>query len=386
MRGLLTAAGISYEPGQEGAQLPALLQQLKDLAARAGGAPPLPEAPDTDHLDALLALAGNQRFRQVADDHERLSADLERWRAAAARREKRETAWRDLERLLRHADGLPVAEAVAPAVAAIRDGRQLLDEPDPIAPLLTELVTALRAEVTQRAQQLADAQRAAVAELEAWPEWDKLDPADRDAIVAEAKLVPAPPPDVSTESKLLESLDAVPLSAWTDRITLVDSRRDQARQRAAKKLEPKSVEVKPPSATFKPGDDPDPVLRPAAGARAVASRRRQDRDHLRPAMRALPSSLRKQLETSVLAARRAAEAASRAAIESLGVFADRRPEHLDADAGGAPQRASREVAPVRATTATCSSRSARTSSGTGCCSRGSSPRTACCCTRSSARR
>ena len=46
-------------------------------------------------------------------------------------------------------------------------------------------------------------------------------------------------------------------------------------------------------------------------------------------MRALPSFLRKQLETSVVAARRAAEAASRAAIESLGVFADRRPEHLD---------------------------------------------------------
>ena len=63
-------------------------------------------------------------------------------------------------------------------------------------------------------------------------------------------------------------------------------------------------------------------------------------------MRALPSFLRKQLETSVLAARRAAEAASRAAIESLGVFADRRPEHLDADAGGPPQWASREVAPV----------------------------------------
>ena len=46
-------------------------------------------------------------------------------------------------------------------------------------------------------------------------------------------------------------------------------------------------------------------------------------------MRALPSFLRQQLEPSVLAARRAAEAASRAAIESLGVFADRRPEHLD---------------------------------------------------------
>ena len=47
-------------------------------------------------------------------------------------------------------------------------------------------------------------------------------------------------------------------------------------------------------------------------------------------MRALSSPLRKQLETSVLAARRAAESASRAAIDGLGVFADRRPEHLDA--------------------------------------------------------
>lgn len=265
VRGLLTAAGIPYEPGQEGAQLPALLQQLKDLAARAGGTPPLPQAPDTDHLAGLLTLAGNQRFRQVADEHERLSADLERWRAAATRREKREKEWHNLERLLRHSDGLQVAEAIAPAVAAIRDGRQLLDEPDPIAPLLAELAAVLRADVIQRAQQLADAQCSAVAELEAWPEWVKLDQSNRDAIVAEAKLLPTSPPDVSTESSLLESLDSVPLSAWTDRFSLVGSRRDQARQRAAKHLEPKSVEVKPPSAMFKPGDDLTPYFEELRG-------------------------------------------------------------------------------------------------------------------------
>lgn len=48
-------------------------------------------------------------------------------------------------------------------------------------------------------------------------------------------------------------------------------------------------------------------------------------------MRALSPPLRKQLETSVLAARLAAEGASRAAIESLGVFLGRRPDHLDTD-------------------------------------------------------
>jgi hypothetical protein len=45
-------------------------------------------------------------------------------------------------------------------------------------------------------------------------------------------------------------------------------------------------------------------------------------------VRALSAELRRQLETSVLAARRAAESGSVAALEGLGVFADRRPEHL----------------------------------------------------------
>ena len=158
--------------------------------------------------------------------------------------EKRETEWHDLERLLRHADGLPVAAEVSPAVAAIRDGRQLLDDPDPIAPLLDELAAALRDEVVRRAEQLADAQRAAVAELEAWDEWDKLDARGprRHRRRSQAGRRPVRPTSAPT-AKLLEALDATPLSAWNDRISLVPSRRDQARQRAAKQLEPESVAV-----------------------------------------------------------------------------------------------------------------------------------------------
>jgi len=48
-------------------------------------------------------------------------------------------------------------------------------------------------------------------------------------------------------------------------------------------------------------------------------------------LRALPPLIRKQLESAVLKARRASEGACRAAFEGLGVFADRRPEYLDAD-------------------------------------------------------
>jgi len=48
-------------------------------------------------------------------------------------------------------------------------------------------------------------------------------------------------------------------------------------------------------------------------------------------MRALPTPLRKLLETAVLAARRASETASRAALDGLGVFLRDKPGHLDAD-------------------------------------------------------
>jgi hypothetical protein len=47
------------------------------------------------------------------------------------------------------------------------------------------------------------------------------------------------------------------------------------------------------------------------------------------AVRALSSALRVDLAGAVLAGRRAAEAASRAALDRLGVFDERRPEHLD---------------------------------------------------------
>jgi hypothetical protein len=260
LKGLLTAAGIPYEAGHEGAQVPALLQRLKDLGARAGGSPPLPERPDAAHVDALLALGGNQRFRAVADDHARLRDDLERWLGMDRTREKREAEWQELQRLLRHADGLAIADSIDRAARGIQEGRQLLDDPDPVAPLLIELTQALRTELHRVIEELETAQRTAVQELEAWDMWTSLGSGLRQTLIDEAKLASIAPLDVSNGAHLLEALDATPLGAWRDRISLVPSRRDQVRQRAAMTLEPGSVAVTLPSGTLKTRDDLDHYL------------------------------------------------------------------------------------------------------------------------------
>ena len=255
VRGLLAAAEIPYQPDQEDTQLPALLQWLKDLAARAGGEPPLPEPPDVAHISALAALVGNKRFRAVADDQERLRDELTRWKAVEQQREKREAEWDQLGRLMRHAETLPAVAAIKPAIAAIHDARQLLDDPDPVAPLLQKLTGPLRAEVKRQAEELASSQHAAVDELQSWQQWTELDPADRDIIISGTKLTAEDFPDVSTDAKLLEALDATPLSAWQDRISLIPSRADQARQRALKRLQPESVHVTIPPTTIAGADD-----------------------------------------------------------------------------------------------------------------------------------
>jgi hypothetical protein len=255
VRSLLGKAGLPFEPHKEGEKIPALLQRLKDLAAAAGGPAPLPAPPDPAQLDELLTLGGNQQVRAVAEAATPLRENLERWQAAAAQRGKREERWRDLQRLLGHATGLNVAVRLTPDVNAVRDDRQLLDGPDPVPPMIDELTSALRAEVLERAERHAAAQRAAAAELEGSAEWSKLELADQQAIIADAQLVAGAPPDVSTDAALLAALDDTSLSSWTERIEMVPVRHDRARKDAAQRLEPESVPVPLPQATVRSIDD-----------------------------------------------------------------------------------------------------------------------------------
>jgi hypothetical protein len=260
VRGLFAAANIPYESGQEGAQIPALLQRLKEVAARAGGSPPLPEPGDASHTDALLALGGNQQFRAVADDEKRLRSDFDKWKSNEQKRQARETEWAELQRLVRHAEGLDITSRVDPGIKAIQEGRQLLDNPDPVKPLLDQVANALRSKVEDLRKRLEAAQAAAVNDLEASGDWTKLAGSRRESILGQAKLASVPPLEISSNSGLLETLDASPIAGWEDRINLVPTRRDQARQAAAKLLEPESVSITPPSATLRTEPELDAYL------------------------------------------------------------------------------------------------------------------------------
>ena len=260
VRGVLTEAKVPYTPGKEGAAISGLVQHLLDLAGRAGGPPPLPESPDTSHLDGIAALAGNQQVRAVAQHAEQLRQDIKTWSAAGTQRAGREEAWRTLDRLLTHAASLDLTTSIKAQRDAIAANRLLMHAPDPVAPLIKELSDALRTAVLDVAKSAKDDQEKALADIEASAEWQQLNPADHAPILASSGMSAAAIPAVGSDDELLQALDATPLSAWAERRQAIPAKVAAARQAAAKKLEPKSVTVTPPAATLRTEAEVDTYL------------------------------------------------------------------------------------------------------------------------------
>lgn len=251
IRNLSAAMGLPIQNGEEPTAIPRILERLASLAEEAGGDPPLPERPDTSTIAGLQQLAGNEQFVAVHDQKDRLAAWQKAWSAAVETIQQQLSAWRRLEALAAHANGLAVASDVMPEIEAILRNRALLDLPDPVPPLAAKLASALRQALGLAHTRLREARDGEVATLETSEEWTKLKPEDRERLIRGHGLLAIPPLDVGTDEALLSSLSSNPLGDWEDRIAAIPTRASRAREEAARLIEPKSVTFRPPPATLK---------------------------------------------------------------------------------------------------------------------------------------
>lgn len=143
-RKLFQQAGLPCKPNEEGVVAGGFLSKMLELAATAGGDPPLPEKPDTQHLQEIRGLSGNEQLVALYDSRDRLSQAWNEWNHRASLIQTRQPRWDTLNRLLSHARGLSVFEEITPQVDAIKKQRLLLSEPDPIPDLCERLTTVLR--------------------------------------------------------------------------------------------------------------------------------------------------------------------------------------------------------------------------------------------------
>ncbi len=250
VRGLLQGAGVPFTANDEAEAIPAYVRQLRDLAAAAGGAAPLPAPPDVEHLHDLEGRSGNDALLVLAGLKDRLSAERIEWATRRDAIAARSPRWQSLRRLLAAADGLPQAATVAPQVEAIATGRLLLADPDPVAPLAATLTEALR-EALGTAHKAYDAafwsQRTALLATE---HWDRLTPEQQAAVERNNGLLPLYSPSVGNEAQVLASVEAAPLTEWANRTAALPERLRAAQLAATRLLTPEAVRVSLPAATL----------------------------------------------------------------------------------------------------------------------------------------
>ncbi|HET6385469.1 MAG TPA: BREX system P-loop protein BrxC [Armatimonadota bacterium] len=263
VRSLFQEAGVGFKANEEAQSVPAYLEALLTLARSAGGEPPLPALPSTDHVEALKALFGNEQLAALYDQKDRLSQEFKEWRRLKQAAEARVPRWQELQRLLKHAEQLPEHKPVAQQAEAILANRSLLAEPDPVPPLCDRLSDALRTAAQSERKRYLAAHTEQLSSLLDSGAWNSLSKADRDSIRDRYELGPEPELKVGTDRDLLSALDSRSLARWEERIAALPHRIARARLDAEKMTQPNTVPLELPHATLRTVDEVDQYLKDA---------------------------------------------------------------------------------------------------------------------------
>lgn len=255
VRGFLQECGLTVQAGEEALGLANVLEELMDLAGQVGGEPPLPAVPDIHVLREVLNQRGNTRIVEAFPQLPDFRATRQDWIIRRKKIGERLPAWKELAALAAHGSDLPQLKDVSSQIEAIAGGRQLLDEPDPVAPLLAEAISAMRGAVTTAWSHLQGEYEDAVGALGSSTEWRRLDPDDQERLLKESGLQRPQPLEVETIQSLIATLNQTPLSAWADRAEAIPKRALRARTLAIQLAEPKAIPFKPPAASLKSADD-----------------------------------------------------------------------------------------------------------------------------------
>jgi hypothetical protein len=245
----------NVEPNEELEAVDRCLDRMQGMADRLGGPPPFPKKPDVEFIKDVERHAGNEKLQAFYERKDTFLKAANRWQSMLNLRDRRNDEWNKLRDALRYAEGLDAAEDVQREAEAIQDNRSLLDDDNPVRPLLKRLTQVLRDELRAREEQYEEIYQEQLDALTSSESWTQLDDDRRDQILAHYGLDEIPDVDTSDTDGVLSSLDQISLDNWEARIDALPQRFENALSEAAKALEPDTVRVRLPSRVLRSKDD-----------------------------------------------------------------------------------------------------------------------------------
>jgi hypothetical protein len=251
IRKLFQAASVGCKPGEEAVAGPVFVGKLLELAEAAGGDAPCPEQPDATTVKEIKALTGNEQLVKLYEEREALTQNITAWTKTTKAIQDKLSRWNSLNDLAGHAKNLTGADESRQQMQAIESERQLLADPDPVAPLCDKLTQVLREKLTVHHSCYQQLHQEGLVALKKTDAWTKLTHEQRQSILAENGLVAVPGIEAGTEAEVIASLEAISLEMWQAQCDALPQRFQKAQREAATLIEPKVVYVSLPSATIR---------------------------------------------------------------------------------------------------------------------------------------
>ena len=240
IRKLLQKIGLQAKQGEELTNIPQFLQKMLEFADKAGGEAPKLARPNTVFLNEISLTAGNEQLITVFNRREELGNSIDNWTDLAKRTDRRWPNWNVLKRLMAHAPRLQDAQVILAQVNTIEQQRLLLEDPDLVAPLVTNLTQLLRDALNKLNDEYSSRHEQGMQRLADDSNWQQLEPEQRNQLLSEQRLTISawPKVEVQSTSHVLTTLDCCSLSMFTDRVAALPSRFDNVAIGAAELCEP----------------------------------------------------------------------------------------------------------------------------------------------------
>jgi hypothetical protein len=163
----------------------------------------------TASLDEIRLTAGNEQLLALYNRRDELGSSIDSWTDLAERITKRWPNWTILKRLMAHASGLQDAEVILAQVKTIEQQRQLLEDPDLVALLITNLTQLLCDELNKLDDEYASRHAEGLKRLADDSNWQQLEPEQRYQLMSAQFLHESARPVVAvqTTSDVLTTLD-----------------------------------------------------------------------------------------------------------------------------------------------------------------------------------
>lgn len=240
IRSLIHAIGLNCTNGEEQSKLRDAIETAKQLARKAGGDAPLPLPPKAELLVEVERLSGNEQLMAAFERHRDIIDEVERWKGLAEKVFVRQARWGELKSALKYCQNLVGFDELMNEVHAIEQNRSLLADPDPVQPLLKQVIERIRVAILKKYEDFQTEYNECLKELHEDAIWSQLSTEQQEQLLTKHHLDNLEMSPLSDNDRVLDCIENTSLEQWSDKTSALAGRFSRMRQDAVDMLVPKA--------------------------------------------------------------------------------------------------------------------------------------------------